>query len=245
MSTPHSSLDHAAYVQAMFGRIARRYDLMNRLMTFGQDRRWRRFVVRQARLRPGAWLLDAATGTGDIAFEAQRLVPDLHVIAADFALPMMRVGQYREAHSGHKGKRPIAWQAADALNLPYAPNRFDAVTSGYLFRNVTDIPRALAEQVRVLKRGGWLVTLDTTPPPKNVLRPLIQMHLKFVIPTLGRLVTGEADAYRYLPESTLSFKSAEELAALMEQAGLINVGFQRFMFGTMAVHWGQKPPAEG
>ena len=110
---------------------------------------------------------------------------------------------------------------------------------------MTDIPRALAEQVRALKRGGWLVTLDTTPPKKNVLRPLIQMHLKFVIPTLGRLVTGEADAYRYLPESTLSFKSAEELAALMEQAGLINVGFQRFMFGTMAVHWGQKPPAEG
>ncbi len=240
----HSSLDHAAYVQAMFGRIARRYDLMNRLMTFGQDRRWRRFVVRQARLRPGAWLLDVATGTGDIAFEARQLVPDLHVVAADFALPMMRVGQFREAHPGRNGKRPIAWQAADALNLPYAANSFDAVTSGYLFRNVTDIPRALAEQVRVLKPNGWLVTLDTTPPPKNVLRPLIQAHLKFVIPMLGRLVSGEADAYRYLPESTLSFKTAEELALLMAQAGLEHVGFQRFMFGTMAVHWGQKPPAE-
>ncbi len=238
-----SSADHAAYVQAMFGRIARRYDLMNRLMTFGQDRRWRRFVVRQAALRPGAWLLDIATGTGDIAFEARRQVEDLHIVATDFALPMMRVGQGRERSVGADGRRPLAWQAADTLRLPYASGTFDAVTSGYLFRNVTDIGGALAEQVRVLRPGGRLVTLDTTPP-RGPLRPLVQLYLKLVIPPLGRWVTGQADAYRYLPQSTLGFKTAEELAALLGAAGLVEVGFRRFMLGTMAVHWGARPGAD-
>ncbi len=234
------SNEHGIYVQDMFGRIARRYDLMNRLMTFGQDRRWRRFVVRQAQLAPGGHLLDIATGTGDIAFEARHQVPGLRVIAADFTLPMMRVGLRRDAaHSNGAGT--IAWQAADTLALPYPPETFDAVTSGYLFRNVKDIPGALREQVRVLKSGGRLVTLDTTPPPRGLLRPFIQFHLKFVIPTLGRLVSGQADAYRYLPESTLGFKTADELADLMRAAGLVDVGYRRFMFNTMAVHWGTKP----
>jgi demethylmenaquinone methyltransferase/2-methoxy-6-polyprenyl-1,4-benzoquinol methylase len=222
-------------MQEMFGRIAARYDLMNRLMTFGQDRRWRRFVVQQARLQPGDRLLDIATGTGDIALEARSRVPDLRVAASDLTLPMMRVGQRRS------GADRITWQAADTLCLPYADAVFDAVTSGYLFRNVPDIPGALREQMRVLKPGGWLVTLDTTPPPHNLLRPAIQIHLRYVIPSLGRIIAGESDAYRYLPESTLGFKTADELADLMRLAGLAQVQYRRFMFGTMAVHWGQKP----
>lgn len=240
MTQSTTSPDHAAYVQQMFGRIAGRYDVMNRLMTFGQDRRWRRFVVQQAQLAPGAWLLDIATGTGDIAFEAQQQVGDLRIVASDFTLPMMRVGQQRERAEGRIGSRLFAWQGADTLHLPYADGVFDAVVSGYLFRNVTDISGALREQLRVLKPGGRLVTLDTTPPPNNLLRPFIQLHLKFVIPTLGRLITGQADAYEYLPESTLGFKSADELAALMREAGLQAVNYRRFMFGTMAVHWGEK-----
>ena len=233
-SQPAPMTDHAHQVQAMFGRIAARYDLMNRLMTFGQDVRWRRFVVQQARLPRGGWLLDIATGSGDIALEARRQVPDLRVVAADFALPMMRVGQRRE------GAGVVMWHAADTFRLPYASAVFDALTSGYLFRNVSDIPGALREQMRVLKPGGRLVTLDTTPP-RGPLRPFINIHLRYVIPMLGRVVSGNADAYRYLPESTLGFKTAEELADLMRAAGLVDVGFRRFMFGTMAVHWGTRP----
>jgi demethylmenaquinone methyltransferase/2-methoxy-6-polyprenyl-1,4-benzoquinol methylase len=239
MSHLPTSTGHSAAIQDMFGRIAPRYDLMNRLMTFGQDLRWRRYVLRQAALPPDGWLLDIATGTGDIAFEARRQMPGLHIVAADFTLPMMAVGRQRE------GAGTITWQAADTLSLPYAPSTFDAVTSGYLFRNLKDISGALEEQVRVLKPGGRLVTLDTTPPQRNPLQPFIRFHLQVMIPLLGRLVAGQPDAYQYLPESTLNFKTAEELAHLMRAAGLAHVGYRRFMFGTMAVHWGTKRAAAG
>lgn len=221
-------------VQAMFGRIAHRYDLMNRLMTFGQDMRWRRFMVSQLALPKNARVLDIASGTGDIAFEVRRFYPDAQVIAADFALPMMLVGKHRPM-----GKQ-VSWSGADALNLAFPDNTFDAIVSGYLFRNVPDIERALAEQYRILKTGGVMATLDTTPPPDNWLKPFILFHLKYVIPTLGRLIASDPDAYTYLPESTMRFKTPDDFAALMQQASFQQVQYKRFMFGTMAVHWGRK-----
>ncbi|MBC6938272.1 MAG: methyltransferase domain-containing protein [Chloroflexi bacterium] len=226
----------AAYVRDMFGRIAGRYNLMNRLMTGGQDVRWRRFVVRQARLKPGDRLLDLATGTGDIAFEALRAVPGIQAVGGDFSLPMMCVGQALPL-----GEQ-VGWTGADALNLPFPDSTFDAVTSGYLVRNVVDIPRCFAEQLRVLKPGGRIVVLDSSPPKDNLLRPFIEIHLRYIIPALGRIVAGKngADAYRYLPSSTQAFKTPDELAALMRQAGVRNVQYRTFMFGTMAVHWGEK-----
>lgn len=227
--------ERAEYVQNMFDRIAGRYNLMNRLMTGWQDVRWRRFVIQQARLTRGDKLLDLATGTGDIAFEGLRQVPGILSVGGDFSIGMMLVGQ-REPLGDE-----VEWTGADALNLPFADESFNAVTSGYLMRNVIDIPRALAEQRRVLQPGGRIVVLDTTPPPDNLLRPFIEIHLRYIIPFLGRVVSGNPDAYQYLPESTQAFKTAEELAALMRQAGFVNVNFKRFMMGTMAVHWGEKP----
>ncbi len=225
----------AEYVQDMFDRIAARYNLMNRLMTFGQDLKWRRFAIEKARLKAGDRLLDLATGTGDIAFEALRSVPGVEAVGGDFSLGMMQVGQHLPYGD------QVYWNGADALNLPYAPATFDAVTAGYLIRNVYDIPRAFAEQMRVLKPGGRVVILDTSPPPHNLLRPFILIHLRYVIPTLGKLISENADAYQYLPESTQAFKTPQELVKLMQDAGFVNVQYKTFMFGTMAVHWGEKP----
>jgi len=232
-----SGKQRADYVRGMFDRIAGRYDLLNRLISGGQDMKWRRFAVEAAQLPPVGVLLDIATGTGDIAIEALKLSPRSQAVGADFALEMMRVGQRRP-----DGAR-VDWTGADALALPYADERFDAVASGYLMRNVVDIPRALAEQWRVLKPGGRIVILDTSPPPDNLLKPLILLHLKLGVPLLGRLIGGRAvgDAYQYLPESTQAFKTPEELKALVEAAGFGEVRIRRFMFGAMAVHWGVKP----
>ncbi|MCA9912533.1 MAG: ubiquinone/menaquinone biosynthesis methyltransferase, partial [Anaerolineae bacterium] len=220
--------ERSAYVQDMFGRIAERYNLMNRVMTFGQDMRWRRFVVRQAQLPHNGKLLDLATGTGDIAFEAAAMYPDAEVIGADFALPMMVVGK-REPRGD-----TISWAQADAMHLPFPGEYFNAVVSGYLVRNVIDIPQTLREQLRVLKPGGHIVILDTSPPPNNILKPFILIHLNYVIPLLGRLIGGQAaaDAYQYLPESTQAFKTPDELVALMQEAGYQNVNYKTFMFGT-------------
>jgi demethylmenaquinone methyltransferase/2-methoxy-6-polyprenyl-1,4-benzoquinol methylase len=229
-----SGAEQARYVQAMFGRIASRYDLMNRLMTAGQDARWRREVIRRAALPEDALLLDLGSGTGDLAQEARRQKPDCQAVAADFTLEMMRAGQRRPNASR------LDWSAADALRLPFPDETFDAVVSGFLLRNVADLGQALGEQQRVLKPGGWMVALDTTRPLRNLLSPLINFHMHVVIPTLGRLVTGEGEAYTYLPDSTENFLGAEQLAARLVIAGFQQAGFRRLMFGTIAIHWGCK-----
>lgn len=229
-----SGAERAHYVQGMFSRIAGRYDMMNRLMTGGQDVRWRRYVIDQAQLPPGGKLLDLGTGTGDLAFEALGRDGALHAVGGDFTLEMMRVGR-RRAEGGR-----VRWAGTDALNLPFPADHFDAVTSGYLMRNVIDVRRAWAEQYRVLRPGGRVVCLDTTPPPRNLLRPFINFHLHVVIPTLGRLIVGASDAYTYLPDSTENFLPAEQLAERLRAAGFREVGFKRLMFGTMALHWGTK-----
>ena len=223
--------ERATYVQNMFTRIAKRYDLMNRLMTGGQDVRWRKQVIQLARLGNHASLLDLGTGTGDLAREAVAQFPRAKVIAADFTLEMMHVGQ---KHG------PLNFSSADALRLPFTDASFDAVVSGFLMRNVIDLQKAIQEQHRVLKKGGRIVILDTTRPKKNLLSPFIWLHMHVVIPLLGRLLTGSSDAYRYLPETTEGFVTAENMASRMAAAGFKKVGYQRLMFGTIAIHWGEK-----
>ena len=237
--TPAASKDKPAEwgttIRHMFGQIAERYDLMNTLMTFGQDRVWRRCVVRAARLPAGGRLLDTGAGTGSIALEALVRDQTLDITASDFTLAMMQVGRRRD------GGNQIRWCTADALNLPFVSNHFDAVTSGYLIRNVADPDRAFAEQYRVLKPGGRVVCLDTSPPQKGPLQPFIQLFLNTIIPLLGQIISGNRSAYTYLPQSTAAFMTPAELAAAMVGAGFINVRHRQFMFGTMAVHVGTRP----
>jgi demethylmenaquinone methyltransferase / 2-methoxy-6-polyprenyl-1,4-benzoquinol methylase len=215
-------------VQDMFQDIAPHYDLMNRLMTGGQDRAWRRFVVEQIALPRGGSALDLATGTGDIAFEIARHDSTARTIAADFAPAMMIVGQRRSM-----GSR-VRWVMSDALHLPFGSGAFDAVTHGFLLRNVIDIPGAL-------KPGGRVVSLDTSPPPPSLLTPAIRLHLDVVIPTLGVLLAGNKGAYTYLPTTTVGFKTPEQLTALFRDAGFVDIGYKRFMFGSIAVVWATKP----
>lgn len=224
----------AIYVSQMFGGIAERYDLMNRLMTFGQDLRWRRLLIHAAALPPDGRLLDIATGTGDIGFEALRQVPGAHVVAADFSLPMMEAGRIR------RRDERLVWLAADTFHLPFEDDSFDAVASGFLLRNVVDVVGALAEQRRVVRPGGHVVCLETSPPPNNLLRPAINIHLRHIIPSLGQLVSGSNEAYTYLPQSSIAFMEPQALAQAFQSAGLHTVRYRRLMFGTVAIHIGVK-----
>ena len=226
--------EHAKYVQEMFGRIAHRYDLLNRLMTLGQDTGWRKQTIKQLAISSGDTVLDLGAGTGDLAFEAARRHPGAFVVASDFTVEMVLVG--KERPEGEK----VAWVIADAMHLPFASGCADAVVSGYLLRNVPDVDQTLAEYFRALKPGGRAASLDTTPPRKNILLPLIEFYLRRVIPLLGRLVAGEGEAYTYLPRSTEQFLTAEILAERFEQTGFSGVSFVRKMFSTMAIHWGSK-----
>jgi demethylmenaquinone methyltransferase/2-methoxy-6-polyprenyl-1,4-benzoquinol methylase len=223
--------ERAKYVQSMFSRIAGHYDLMNRLMTGGQDIRWRKRVIELAQLNPHSCLLDLGTGTGDLARQALAKFPQAKVVAADFTLDMMRIGRKQGS---------LNFSSADALCLPFNDSTFEVVVSGFLMRNVIDLQKALQEQYRVLKNGGRIVILDTTRPKKNILSPLIWLHTRVIIPFLGGLLTGVREAYSYLPESTEKFLTAEELALRMATVGFKKVNYQRLMFGTIAIHWGEK-----
>ncbi len=220
------------YVKKTFRHVARHYNRMNHLMTFGMDILLRKEVMRRAGSQKSERILDAGTGTGDLAREARSVCPGAHITAMDFSLEMMTAGT---------DWKSIRRCQADALALPFAGHSFDVVVSGYLVRNVSDLATTLAEQYRVLKPGGRIVVLDTTHPRKNLLTPFIKLYFRTVIPLLGKLLTGNREAYTYLTQSSENFISAEALTSAMRRCGFTEIKFRVRMFGTMAIHYALKP----
>lgn len=230
----------AQYVGAMFDRIAPRYDLMNRLMTFGLDQGWRRCVVQEAAPPVGGVALDVATGTGDIAIAlARRVGPQGAVIGADFSRAMLHPGPAKANAVGVGGI--VRFMAADALALPFPDDTFDCVTTGFAMRNVTDIARAFREMCRVTRPGGRVACLEVAQPPFPPLRALHALYFRRLVPLIGRVVTGQREAYTYLPESARTFPPPPALAAIMAGAGLAAVRYRRLSLGAVAVHTGTKP----
>jgi demethylmenaquinone methyltransferase/2-methoxy-6-polyprenyl-1,4-benzoquinol methylase len=227
-----SGADKPRFVAAMFGRIAPRYDVMNTLMTGGQDARWRNIVAES--LSPGdsarPSILDVGTGTGKLAQAVATAMPQARVVGVDFTFAMLR-----QAH------RDLLFAGADALKLPFADGQFDAVVSGFVIRNLADVPAGIGEQTRVLRPGGQLAILETTPGPPNLLRPLFRLYFRRLVPLLGQFVAGDASAYTYLPESTLAFLEPGRLAMVLRETGLVDVQVRRLAFGSVAVTLARKP----
>ena len=235
---PDAQAAKAAYVRSMFARIVPRYDAINRLMTMGLDRRWRRMTAELAAPR-GALALDLATGTGDLALELARQGARF-VAGADFC-PEMLAAAARKASHAERGAR-VAFIAGDAQALPFPGNRFDCLVNGFLLRNLSDLAGALREFHRVLKPGGRLACLDLTHPPR-VLRPLIWPWFRMAVPLMGGLVSGDFDAYTYLPDSLSTYPDASRLRDMLTKAGFTEASYRLVGFAAVAIHTAKKPEA--
>ena len=226
----------ARYVRAMFGRIAPRYDLMNRLMTAFRDQKWRRFAVTAVAVPPGGRLLDVGTGTGDFLPLLAEAAPEARAIGVDLSFEMLAVG--RPKLIGLDGR--AAFVQGDALCLPFPDNSFDGLVNGFLLRNVADVPQALAEMRRVVRPRARVVILEITPVSMPIWGELFRFYFGRIVPWLGGLIAGASDAYTYLPASVERFVTATELQQLMTEAGLHNVRYTKLMLGTVALHIGEK-----
>jgi demethylmenaquinone methyltransferase/2-methoxy-6-polyprenyl-1,4-benzoquinol methylase len=230
--TPRSGTLTEPQVRAMFDRIAGFYDVMNTVMTAGLHHRWRARAADLAALGAGDSALDVACGTGDLAIELSRRVgADGEVIGSDFAQEMLERA---------RAKAPaLQWDLGNALDLPYASNRFDAATVGFGARNFSDLDRGLAEMARVVKPGGRVVVLEITTPRKPPLSTFYSLWFDRIVPLIGRL-TGEDEAYTYLPSSVKRFPGPEGLAAAMQRAGLREIRWILTAGGIIALHVGTK-----
>ena len=227
----------------MFGEIAPRYDFLNRLLSFGIDRSWRRRAVRRAVSSPGGRVLDLCCGTGDLALELAAAGAEVH--GADFTGPMLVRAHEKAAAPKRKGAAP-AWVRADAMALPYADASFDAVTIAFGIRNVVDPRAALAECRRVLRPGGSLLVLEFFPIRNRLWKAVFGFYFAKVLPLLARVVrAGRTGAYTYLPASVEEFAQVEEFRGWMEEAGLDEVEDRPLTGGVARLVVGRAGPPAG
>lgn len=223
----------------MFTAIAGRYDVLNRLMTFGLDQGWRRYAV--ARVVPSMWsgtrsALDVATGTGDFLPILHAAMPEALVVGADFCLPMMQAGLAKLDATQQRG----AYVTGDALCLPFPDNSFDVITTGFAMRNVADLVGALREMYRVAKPGGRIACLEVARPEQALVRLGHRIYFTRIVPLIGAIVGGNGEAYTYLPQSAENFPPPEHLRDLFKAAGWRHVRYTLLGLGAVAVHIAEK-----
>jgi len=232
--------DKADRVAGVFHSVAAKYDVMNDLMSGGVHRLWKRFTIELSAVRPGHKVLDIAGGTGDLAYKFSKLVgDDGQVILSDINSSMLNVGRDRLINRGVNNN--VQYAQLDAQYLPFDDNTFDCITIAFGLRNVTDKDMALRSMLRVLKPGGRLLVLEFSKPKNPLLSKVYDEYSFRVLPMMGKLITQDADSYRYLAESIRMHPDQETLKTMMNAAGFANTEYYNMTGGVVALHKGIKP----
>lgn len=230
--------DKGEKIQQMFGAIAPRYDFLNRLLSFGIDRRWRKKAVRLLKYKEGSRILDVATGTGDVALEIARSTPSsVKITGADFCREMVELGEIKVAASPYADR--IDLKVAPCEDLPFASNTFDSITIAFGIRNVVDRKLGLAEMWRVLRPGGRMIILEFSTPRSRLFRQIYYFYFRRLLPVVGGLFS-RYNAYKYLPDSVLEFPSHEEFSRMISEAGFRNIHIHELTFGIATIYAGEK-----
>lgn len=236
-------VQRAEKVRALFARVAKRYDLLNDLQSFGLHRYWKRRVVQLAGVRKGARALDLCCGTGDIALGLAQ--EGAQVVGLDFSPEMLAVADRRKnAGSWLPSKTQLSFLQGDALKIPFPQSSFDIITVGYGLRNLSNWKAGLSEMRRVAKSGARLVVLEFGKPNQPIWRGIYFGYLKCFVPLLGLLFCRSASAYSYILESLKRYPAQVGVAAEMRELGLANVRIYCFLGGVMTINYGEKPQAE-
>ncbi len=226
-------------VREMFDSIAPAYDFMNRAMTFGIDRLWRRRAVGLLADVPHGDILDIATGTGDLAILMARSFPQSRVTGIDLSEGMVGIGRKKINDCGLDGR--VTLGIADCLAMPYPDASFDCITCAYGVRNFQDLLAGYREMLRVLRPGGRIVILELSTPSSAIVRPLYEFYTRAIIPFAGRMVSKDTRAYSYLPESIAAVPQCGEMCGLMIEAGFAEASFISLTFGTCTIYIADKP----
>lgn len=228
----------AARVGELFATIARRYDLINDIQSFGLHRLWKRRVIRLARPQPGERALDLCCGTGDLTLALAKR--GAHVTGLDFSDAMLQVAKEKSARFEQRSKTKIEFIRGDAQQIPLADNSFDVLTIGYGLRNLGDLDAGLRDMWRVTKRGGRMVALEFGKPRNSAWRGIYFSYLKFMLPIFGKIFCGNSAAYAYVLESLNHYPPQEAVAAKMTELGWRNVRVLNLIGGVMSIHCAEK-----
>ncbi len=232
--------EKAHRVADVFHSVAGKYDIMNDLMSGGIHRLWKRFTIEMSAVRPGHKVLDIAGGTGDLAYKFSQLVGDSgQVVLSDINSSMLGVGRDRLLDRGVN--QNVQYVQLDAQHIPFDDNSFDCVTIAFGLRNVTDKDLALRSILRVLKPGGRLLVLEFSKPKNTLLEKVYDEYSFRLLPTMGKLITNDADSYRYLAESIRMHPDQETLKGMMDEAGFEETEYHNMTGGIVALHKGIKP----
>ncbi len=237
--TPYNSGEKKGkQIAKMFNAIASRYDIMNRLISLGQDKRWRRKAISILKPQSPATILDIATGTGDMAIKMHSMLSTCKVTGCDISEGMLEVARKKVLDLGLASE--IEFSLGDCISLPFEDNSFDAVTISFGIRNVEDIERGISEINRVLKPSGTLVILELSVPENSFYKFFYKIYTKLFIPTLGKIITGERRAYDYLRKSIAVVPQGKAMTNIMSKVGMTNCCYTYMTFGACAIYSAKK-----